>query len=139
MKVSVSESLATPFNCAVSGELSANHVGTVDRQHRPEHLVLLFADGAWFERGRRLHHDERHHLEQMGDDHVFVGAGALVEVGALVEAEGLRDVDLDVVDEVAVPDRLEQAVGEAEGQDVLRGLLAEEVVDAKDLVLFEVL
>jgi hypothetical protein len=34
-----------------------------------------------------------------------------------------------VIDEVAVPDRLEQAVGEAEGENVLRRLLAEEVVD----------
>ena len=42
-----------------------------------------------------------------------------------------------MVDEVAVPDRLEQAVGEAEGQDVERRLLAEEVVDAEDLVLVE--
>ena len=71
----------------------------------------------------------------MGDHHVLVGAGALVEIGPLIEAEGLGDVDLDVVDEVSVPDRLEQAVGEAERQDVLRGLLAEEVVDAEDLPL----
>ena len=51
--------------------------------------------------------------------------------------ERLRHVDLDVVDEVAVPDRLEQAVAEAEGQNVLRRLLAEEMVDAEDLVLGE--
>ena len=42
-----------------------------------------------------------------------------------------------MIDEVAVPDRLEQAVGEAEGEDVLRRLLAEEVVDAEDLVFGE--
>ena len=42
-----------------------------------------------------------------------------------------------MVDVVAVPDRLEQAVGEAEGEDVLRRLLAEEVVDAEDLLLGE--
>ena len=75
----------------------------------------------------------------MGDHHVLVGAGALVEVGALIQAQGLGDVDLDVVDEVAVPDRLEQAVGEAEGQDVLRRLLAEEVVDPEDLPFVECL
>ncbi len=38
---------------------------------------------------------------------------------------------------VAVPDRLEEAVGEAEGEDVLGRLLAEEVVDAEDLLLLE--
>jgi hypothetical protein len=59
----------------------------------------------------------------VGDDHVLVRPGRLVEVGPAVQAEGLGDVDLDVIDEVAVPDRLEQAVGEPEGQDVERGLL----------------
>ena len=73
----------------------------------------------------------------MGDDHVAVGAGALVERGAALEPERLGHVDLHVVDEVAVPDRLEEPVGEAEGQDVLGRLLAQEVVDPEDLVLVE--
>ena len=72
----------------------------------------------------------RHH-------HVAVGAGLLVEGRALAQAERLGHVDLDMVDEVAVPDRLEQAVGEAEREDVLRRLLAEEMVDAVDLLLGE--
>src|SRR5207342_455692 len=53
------------------------------------------------------------------------------------ETEALGYVDLDVVDVVAVPDRFEQTVGEAERQDVLRRLLAEEVVDPEDLLLLE--
>ena len=53
------------------------------------------------------------------------------------EPEGLGHVDLDVVDVLPVPDRLEQAVGESERQDVLRRLLAQEVVDPEDLVLGE--
>ena len=73
----------------------------------------------------------------MRDHHVAVGAGGLVEVAALGQAELLRHVDLHVVDVVAVPDRLEEPVGEAEGQDVLGGLLAQEVVDAEDLLLGE--
>ena len=73
----------------------------------------------------------------MGHDHVAIGTGALVEVGALSQPERLRDVDLDVGDVVSVPDRLEEAVGEAEGEDVLGGLLAQEVVDPEDLVLIE--
>jgi len=39
-----------------------------------------------------------------------------------------------VIDEVAVPDRLEEPVGEAEGEDILGRLLAEEMVDAEDLL-----
>ena len=70
-------------------------------------------------------------------DHVAEGAGRLVEARTLAESEGLGHVDLHVVDEVAVPDRLEEAVGETEREDVLRRLLAEEVVDAKDLLFGE--
>ena len=73
----------------------------------------------------------------MGDDHVPIGAGGLVEPGPHADVERLGDVDLNVVDVVAVPDRLEQSVGEPEGQDVQRGLLPQEVVDAEDLLLGE--
>ena len=61
----------------------------------------------------------------------------LVEPGALAETERLRDVDLHVVDEVAIPDRLEEPIGEPEREDVLRRLLAEKVVDPEDLLLAE--
>ena len=130
-------SCATPGDVAVADVLAADDVVRLDRQHRPEDLVLLLADGRRLERGRRLHRRERQDLEQVRDDHVAVGAGALVEVGPLRQAERLGHVDLDVVDVVAVPDRLEEAVGEAEGEDVLRRLLAEEVVDPEDLLLVE--
>ena len=137
MKVSVSDSGSTPSSCAVAGVLAAHHVARLDRQHAAEDLVLLLADRRRLERRRRLHRHEGEDLEQMRHHHVAEGAGLLVEGRALAEPERLGHVDLHMVDEVAVPDRLEQAVGEAEGQDVLRRLLAEEVVDAEDLVLGE--
>ena len=40
-------------------------------------------------------------------------------------------------DEVAVPDRLEEPVGEAERENVLRRFLAEKVIDPKNLFLGE--
>ncbi len=122
---------------AVADVLPAHDVVRLDRRHRAEDLVLLLADGIGLEGRRRLHRGEGEHLEEVGDDHVAIGAGALVEVGPLREAERLGHVDLDVVDVVAVPDRLEEAVREAEREDVLGGLLAEEVVDAEDLLLVE--
>ncbi len=42
-----------------------------------------------------------------------------------------------MVDVVAVPDGLEDAVAEAEDEDVLNSLLAEVVIDAEDLVFVE--
>ncbi len=137
MKVSVSESGATPVDVAVADVLTAYDVVRLDRQHRAEDLVLLLADGSRLEGGGRLHRGEREHLEQVGDHHVAVGAGRLVEVGALGESQLLGHVDLDVADVVAVPDRLEETVGEPEREDVLRRLLAQEVVDPEDLLLVE--
>ena len=85
----------------------------------------------------RLHRDEAEHLEQVRHDHVAERAGALVEAGARADRERLGHVDLDVVDVVAVPDRLEHAVREPQREDVLHRLLAEVVVDPEDLRLVE--
>ena len=71
----------------------------------------------------------------MRDDHVPERAGALVEAGPALDRELLGHVDLNVVDVVAVPDRLEHAVREPEREDVLDRLLAQEVVDAEDVAL----
>ena len=89
------------------------------------------------EAGRRLHRDQRQQLEQMVRHHVAQRAGCVVEAAAMADAELLVDGDLHVVDVIAIPDRLEHAVGEAQHQDVLDRLLAEVVIDPVDLVLVE--
>ena len=68
-----------------------------------------------------------------------IDAGLLVERRAALDPDRLADRDLDVVDELAVPDRLEDAVREPQREHVLDRLLAEVVVDPEDLVLGEVL
>ena len=77
------------------------------------------------------------HLEQVGHDHVPVGAGRVVERGPALDRQRLRHVDLHVPDVITVPDRLEQPVREPERQDVVDRLLAQEVVDPEDLRLVE--
>ena len=117
--------------------LPTDHLRRLDRAQRAEDLVLLLADRSRCELGRRFHRHERQHLEEVVDDHVAVRAGLLVEPGALADRQGLGDVDLHVRDVLTVPDRFEQPVGEPERQDVERGFLPEEVVDAEDLALVE--
>ena len=63
--------------------------------------------------------------------------GGIVEAAAMADAEFLVDGDLDMVDVVAIPDRLEHAVGEAQHQDVLHRLLAEVMIDPVDLMLVD--
>src|SRR5262249_43107833 len=71
----------------------------------------------------------------MGWYHVPQFAGFFVKTTAALDAGSLGGRDLDVVDMVAVPQRLEDAVGEAQHQDVLNRFFAEEVIDAIDLIL----
>ena len=86
---------------------------------------------------RVLEGDRAEDLEQVRGDHVAQRAGGLVERAAALHGQRLGDVDLHRGDAAAVPRRLEEGVGEAQRQQVLHGLLAEEVVDAEDLLLLE--
>ena len=58
----------------------------------------------------------------------------LVEAPATLDTHGLGSRDLHVVDMVAIPQRLKDAVGESQHQDVLDRFLAEEVIDPIDLI-----
>ena len=64
-------------------------------------------------------------------------ARAVVVAGAFFDPDRFGGGDLNVIDVLTCPDRLEDAVREAEDEDVLDGLLAEVVIDPKDLVLAE--
>ena len=70
-------------------------------------------------------------------DDVADGAGLVVVAGALADALLLRDGDQDRLHQGAVPDRLEERVGEAEREHVLDGVLGQVVVDAEDLLFLE--
>ena len=87
--------------------------------------------------GRRLHRHQRQQLKQMVRHHVAQRAGGVVETAAMADAEPFIDGDLDMIDVIAIPDRLEHAVGEAQHQDVLHRLLAEIMIDPVDLVLVD--
>ena len=102
--------------------------------HRGEDLLLLGPQVLGREGHRLLHRGQREQLEQVVLDDVAGGADAVVVAGPATDADVLGHGDLHVVDVVGVPDRLEHLVGEAQGQEVLDGLLAEVVVDAEDRV-----
>src|SRR5690606_40607755 len=60
-----------------------------------------------------------------------------LETPATLDAERLRHRQLYARDVPVVPDRLEEAVREAEVDQVLHRLLAEEMIDAEDARLVE--
>ena len=67
-------------------------------------------------------------------DHVPQRAGFFVIPAAPLDAETLGNRDLDIIDVVAIPDRLEHAVAEAKDKNVLDRFFAEVVIDAIDLI-----
>ncbi len=70
-------------------------------------------------------------------DHVAHGTDVVVVAGAEADALLLRRGDQDRLDQVAVPDRLEQRIRETQREHVLDRVLREVVVDAIDLFLVE--
>ena len=86
---------------------------------------------------RRLHRRDHQQLQQVVLKHVAQHAGRVVVAAAAADVDFLGHGDLHVVDVVAVPDRLEDRVGEPQHQQVLHRFLAEVVVDAIDLLLAE--
>ena len=95
-----------------------------DGPDRAHDLALLVAHGIGVEGHRRLHGDQTQELQDVVLDHVAQRAGLLVVRAARLDADALADRDLHVVDVVPVPQGLEDAVGPAEDEDVLDGLLA---------------
>ena len=96
---------------------------------------LLVPDRFGREFRRRLHRDERKNLEHVILDHVAKGTGPVVVRAAPVfDTDRLRDGNLDELDVVTVPERLEDRVVEAKAENVLDRLLSEVVIDAIDLV-----
>src|SRR5258705_13833967 len=70
-------------------------------------------------------------------DHIADGAGAVIVATATLHADLFGHQNLHVVDVAAIPERLEDAVAEPEGQNVLDGLFAQIVVDPVDLAFVE--
>jgi hypothetical protein len=63
----------------------------------------------------------------------------LVEVSpAALSSEGLLESDLNVIDVVPVPCRVEEGVTESENQQVLHHLFSEVVVNSEELILLPV-
>src|SRR3954454_2201990 len=63
--------------------------------------------------------------------HVAQSARCIIELAPALDVHRFRHGNLDMVDEMPVPDRLEQAVGEPKDHDVLDRLLAEIMVMRK--------
>ena len=102
-----------------------------------EDLGLLGVHGSKVPIGRRLHGKQRDDLEEVVLNHVAQTAGGFVKRAAVPHAEILGQGYLDASHVVAVPDRFQEGIGEAEIEDIHDRLLPQEVIDAEDRVFRE--
>jgi hypothetical protein len=70
--------------------------------------------------------------------HVAQGSRVVVIAAPMPDAHVFGHGDGHVVHVTPVPDRLEEGIGKAEGQNVLHRLLAQVVIDAEDLGFLEI-
>jgi hypothetical protein len=118
----------------VADVLTADRTRGIGRRHGSENIGATAWDGVRIP-GRRLHRNERQDLQEMVLHDVTHRSHRVVESTAILHPEVLGHGDLDGLDVLAVPDRLEEGVREAEVHDVLHRLLAEEVVDPEQTLL----
>ncbi|MNN19597.1 hypothetical protein D3C81_1328430 [compost metagenome] len=102
-----------------------------------QNLHFLVPHGFGLELRRRLHGHQAQQLQQVVLQHVAGRAGAVIVASAVLYTQGFADADLHVVDLAVAPYRLQQGVGEAQGHQVLHGLLAQVVVDTEHLGFLE--
>ena len=70
-------------------------------------------------------------------NHVAKRAGGFIEAAAMLYANGFGGSDLHVIDVVAIPQRLDDVVGETKDHQILNGLFSKIMIDAVNLVLGE--
>src|ERR1039458_20378 len=83
-------------------------------------------------RGGGLHGQKSHDLKHVVLDHVTDRPSVIVELPPPLDPELLRHCDLHTLDVIPIPDRLQEAVGEAKEQKIENGLFTKVVVDTKD-------
>src|SRR6267378_4660365 len=113
------------------------HHSQIEGADRLQDLQFFVADGSSVERGGRFYGDERGKLQDVALNHVTERARGFVETAAALDAQSFGGGDLDVIDVIPVPKRLEYSVAKAENEQILDGILAEVVIDAVDLLFVE--
>ena len=113
------------------------HRAAFDGLKRLQHLQLFIAHRVRVEMARRLHRREAEKLQEVVLHHVPERAVLVVIAAPLAHPDAFGGGDLDVVDMVAVPDRLKKRVGEAERHQVLHRFLTEIMVDPVKLAFVE--
>src|SRR6185437_1590527 len=120
------------FFLFVAIELSSNQVLWIQRRNAAEYFDLFIADGVAVEPGGHLHGQKSYDLKHVVFYHVADRTSLVVKLATTLNAKLFRHRDLDTLDVVAVPDRLQKTIGEAKNQQIEDRLFTKVVVDPKN-------
>src|SRR4029079_14901159 len=98
----------------VSVVLPADEVLRFDRADGPQHFGQFIADAVLDAAAGRLHRQVADDLHEVVLQYVADRPDLLVELAPALDAERLGHRDLDAVKVIAIPDRFQEGVGEAE-------------------------
>ncbi|MNO35632.1 hypothetical protein D3C76_256860 [compost metagenome] len=129
---------------AVTGDVLASHYLSrqalaADRRQCLEYLDLLVANAVGRQVAGRVHGNQAEQLQQVVLDHVTQLPGLVEIAPAPFDPDFLGHGDFHVGDGVLVPLGFKQAVGKAQGDQVLNGFLAQVMVDPVDPVFGKIL
>ena len=102
-----------------------------------EDFYFFVVDGLGSEVGGRLHGGDGEKLHHVVLHHIPHGSDFIVEGASGADPFLFGDGDLNIVDQVTVPNRLPNGVGEAKVEEILNGFFAEVVVDTKEVGFVE--
>src|SRR4029453_9146333 len=101
--------------------------------NRLQYFFLFVAYRFTVKSRRRLHRQIREHLKKMILNHIANGASLVVETSPTLDTEIFGHRDLDALDVVAIPKRLDKRVRKAKDHEVIHRPLSKVVVDAKNI------
>src|SRR5262249_44589719 len=122
---------------AVAAELTTDEISLGQSRNRLQHFDLFVAYRFTVESRRRFHRQIREHLKKMILNHIANGARLIVETSPTLDTKIFRHRDLDALDVVAIPKRLDKRVRKAKDHEVIHRPLSEVVVDAKNVLFGE--
>ena len=113
--------------------LAAHNMVRLDRLQGADHFQLFIAHRVCVKMAGRFHRDQAQQLHQVVLDHIAHRAGFVIIRAAPANPHGFGHSDLDMIDVVVVPQRLEQHIGKADRHQVLHGFLAQIVINPVNL------
>src|SRR5215471_2049044 len=125
------------FLLQVTPKLATDKILRFQRWNSFEDFNLFVPKGFTIGSNRRLHRQVNQDLEQMVLNHVADGAGLIIERSPALNPEILRHGDLYALDLIAVPERLEERILEAEEHHIMNGAFSQIMIDAEDVLFVE--